>query len=163
MMKKSAIDHLKNNRYSIGTTNEKGLQVDKIYSSLGRHKKEWKARFLETYKFTLMVERNGGILMEMVSIPVITIICYLIGEIYKVIFKNKEDANKLIPVLLTLLGGVLGVLLYVADEEFIGTNSLVTALEIGLVSGASSTTTHQIIKQLSKKGFNSLDHKDINS
>ena len=101
--------------------------------------------------------------MEMVSIPVITIICYLIGEIYKVIFKNKEDANKLIPVLLTLLGGVLGILLYVADEEFIGTNSLITALEIGLVSGASSTTTHQIIKQLSKKGFNSLDHKDINS
>jgi len=37
---KSAIDHLKINRYSIGTINEKGLQVDKIYSSLGRHKKE---------------------------------------------------------------------------------------------------------------------------
>jgi len=64
---KSAIDHLKINRYSIGTINEKGLQVDKIYSSLGRHKKEWKARFLETYKFTLTVERKGEILIEMLA------------------------------------------------------------------------------------------------
>ena len=43
--------------------------------------------------------------MENVGIPIIVIICYMIGEAYKLIFKNKET-YKIIPIITTLFGGV---------------------------------------------------------
>jgi len=89
--------------------------------------------------------------MEFITVPVITIICYAIGEIYKVVFKSKENMYKLIPSLLTLLGGVIGVLMYLVDAENLEVTNIVSALEIGLVSGAASTGLHQVIKQLIKK------------
>lgn len=89
--------------------------------------------------------------MEFTSIPVIVLFCYLIGEIYKVVFKSKESLYKLIPILLTLLGGLIGVVMYLIDESYLGVTSVVSALEIGLISGASSTGMHQVLKQLSKK------------
>ena len=51
--------------------------------------------------------------MENVGIPIIVIICYMIGEAYKLIFKNKET-YKIIPIITTLAGGVIGVILYVS-------------------------------------------------
>ena len=89
--------------------------------------------------------------MEFIAIPVIVILCYLIGEIYKVVFKNKEDLYKLIPSFLTLLGGLLGMMLHFIDESYLGVTSMVSALEIGLISGSASTGLHQVIKQLIKK------------
>lgn len=89
--------------------------------------------------------------MEFISIPVIVMLCYLAGEIYKVVFKNKENIYKLIPVLLTLMGGVIGVVMYLVDEDYLKVTSMISALEIGLISGAASTGTNQIIKQLKKK------------
>ena len=78
---------------------------------------------------------------------VIVIICYLIGEVYKVIFKDKQNAYKLIPVILTIIGGVLGILVYLTNKE----GNLIDNLLVGLISGASSTGTNQIIKQLFEK------------
>ena len=78
---------------------------------------------------------------------VIVIICYLIGEVYKVIFKDKQNAYKLIPVILTITGGVLGILVYLTNKE----GNLIDYLLVGLISGASSTGTNQIIKQLFEK------------
>ena len=79
--------------------------------------------------------------MEFTSIPIIVIICYLIGEIYKL--------YKLIPILNALLGGVLGVLIYFTNKEILLNGSNIwTALGIGIVSGVSSTGTNQIIKQI---------------
>lgn len=89
--------------------------------------------------------------MEFTSVPIIVILCYLIGEIYKVVFKGNEKAHKLIPSLLTLLGGLMGVVLYFADQEYLGVAGIVSALEIGLISGSASTGIHQILKQLTKK------------
>ena len=78
---------------------------------------------------------------------VIVIICYLIGEVYKVIFKDKQNAYKLIPVILTITGGVLGILVYLTNKE----GNILDYLLVGLISGASSTGTNQIIKQLFEK------------
>ena len=89
--------------------------------------------------------------MEFISIPIIVIICYLVGEIYKVVFKNKQEVYKLIPVLLTLMGGVLGVILFEIDEAYLGVNSIVSALEIGLISGSASTGTYELVKKLWNK------------
>ena len=36
--------------------------------------------------------------MEFISVPIIVVICYIVGEIYKVLFKNKQQLYKLIPI-----------------------------------------------------------------
>ena len=87
--------------------------------------------------------------MELSSIPIIVIISYMIGEIYKVIFKNKESMYKLIPIVVSLTGGILGILIYLTNKEMIlDANNIWVAMFIGIISGASATNANQIIKQL---------------
>ena len=87
--------------------------------------------------------------MELSSIPIIVIISYTIGEIYKVIFKNKESMYKLIPIVVSLTGGILGILIYLTNKEMIlDANNIWVAMLIGIISGASATNANQIIKQL---------------
>ena len=89
--------------------------------------------------------------MEFTCVPIIIIICYMVGEIYKVIFKNKKNVYKLIPIIVTITGGMLSILIYLTSKEIIlNADNIWIALEIGLVSGASATTTNQIIKQVFK-------------
>ena len=90
--------------------------------------------------------------MEFSSVPIIIIISYMIGEIYKVIFKGKEDMYKLIPIVVSIIGGILGVLIYLTNKEMIlDANNIWVAMLIGIVSGASATNANQIIKQLFEK------------
>ena len=87
--------------------------------------------------------------MEFTSVPIIIIICYMIGEIYKVIFKSKESLYKLIPIVISITGGIIGILIFLTNPELIlNVTNVWTALVVGIVSGASATTTNQIIKQL---------------
>ena len=91
--------------------------------------------------------------MEYERIPVIIILCYVIGEIYKYVFRKKKEAYKLIPFISSLLGGIIGVLMYLSKSSEISEgNDIWIALGIGMVSGASATGTNQIIKQLFLKG-----------
>ena len=91
--------------------------------------------------------------MDFTSIPIIVLCCYIIGEIYKVLFKNKQEAYKLIPILVAILGGVLGVLIYfTAPEMLFNAENFWIALGIGIVSGFSSTGANQVVKQLLTKG-----------
>ena len=88
--------------------------------------------------------------MENVGIPIIVIICYMIGELYKLIFKNKET-YKIIPIITTLFGGVIGVIIYYTNPSvLLNPTDVWTALLLGFISGAGSTGTNQIIKQLFK-------------
>ena len=90
--------------------------------------------------------------MELSSIPIIVIISYMVGEIYKVIFKNKESMYKLIPIVVSLTGGILGILIYLTNKEMIlDANNIWVAMFIGIISGASATNANQIIKQLFNK------------
>lgn len=90
--------------------------------------------------------------MELTSIPIIVVMCYLVGEIYKVIFNKKSKLYKLIPILVAILGGVLGVLIYYTNPEIIlNAKNIWMAISIGVISGLSSTGTNQIIKQMSTK------------
>lgn len=87
--------------------------------------------------------------MEFTSIPIIVIICYIIGEIYKVLFKNNKDLYKLIPMILACFGGLLGILIFLTNPEImLNVSNAWTALGIGIVSGVSSTGTNQIIKKI---------------
>ena len=89
--------------------------------------------------------------MDIISIPVIVIICYVIGELIKVVFKNK--INKNIPIIVTTIGGILGVLIYLTNRELLmGIDIIYSSIVIGLISGSSSTGTNELIKKVFKEG-----------
>ena len=90
--------------------------------------------------------------MDFTSVPIIVVCCYMIGEIYKVLFRNKQETYMLIPVLVAVIGGFLGVLIYYTTPEIIfNVNNPWIALGIGIMSGFSSTGTNQVIKQIYKE------------
>lgn len=90
--------------------------------------------------------------MKFVSIPIIVICCYILGEIYKFIFFKKQNFYKLIPMVVSIIGGVFGIVIFSNNSEIICNASNVwEALLIGIISGASSTGTNQMIKQIFNK------------
>ena len=93
--------------------------------------------------------------MNFYTVPIIILLCYLFGEIFKVIFKNKKDLYKLIPVIVCILGGVLGAVIYMTTPCVItNADNVWTSIGTGIVSGASSTGANQIIKQIFKSEWN---------
>ncbi len=88
-------------------------------------------------------------------VPIIVIISYMMGEIYKVLFKNHKSLYKLIPIFVCFFGAILSVLIYKTNRELLfNVQSIWDALYIGILSGASATSTNQIIKQIFKKEKN---------
>ena len=72
-------------------------------------------------------------------VPVIVVACVIVGYIIKVTPPFAKIANNYIPLIVTLLGAVLGVL----------TNGLtLEAIVYGAVSGLASTGLHQVFTQL---------------
>lgn len=91
--------------------------------------------------------------MNITSVPIIVICCYITGEIYKGVFCNKKETYKYIPIFLVTLGGVLGgVIYFTAPQMIFGVNNVWSAIGIGITSGASSTGANQIIKQIFSEG-----------
>lgn len=85
--------------------------------------------------------------MNLTGIPIIVIICYLIGEIYKMLFEEK--VFKYIPVVLAICGGVIGIVIYFSNPEILANvENIWIAFGVGVSSGVSATGTNQIIKQL---------------
>ena len=90
--------------------------------------------------------------MEYASIPVVLALCYLAGEICKLLFSKKEELNRLIPLICTVLGGILGIVIFFTAPEMLpGAANVWAALEIGLVTGAGSTGANQLARQLFTK------------
>lgn len=57
--------------------------------------------------------------MEMVSIPVITILCYFLGEFFKLVILRKKKRYKYIPIIVGGIGGILGLLIYYISPELL--------------------------------------------
>lgn len=91
--------------------------------------------------------------MKMIAteVPIIIIICYIVGEIYKFAFRNKTELYKLIPILMAIVGGLIGILIFITNQESLLIDNVWNAILIGIVSGESATGTNQIIKQIFKK------------
>ena len=91
-------------------------------------------------------------IMEYVSIPVITIICYLFGEFFKLVVLKKKNRFKYIPIIVGGIGGALGLIIYfVSPELLFGTTNPFVAVAIGIVSGLASTGGNELVKQILKK------------
>jgi hypothetical protein len=85
--------------------------------------------------------------MELIGIPSIVVISYMITEIFKV-FINK----KYLPIVAGISGGCLGVLSFVLQIDIMPAHDIITALAIGIISGLAATGSNQIIKQIKKEG-----------
>ncbi len=90
--------------------------------------------------------------MEIISIPVITIICYLLGEFFKLIILRKKKRYKYIPIIVGGIGGALGLMIYfISPELLLNTTNPFVAIAIGIISGLASTGGNELVKQILKK------------
>ncbi len=90
--------------------------------------------------------------MEIISIPVITIICYLLGEFFKLIILRKKKRYKYIPIIVGGIGGVLGLMIYfISPELLLNITNPFVAIAIGIISGLASTGGNELVKQILKK------------
>lgn len=80
------------------------------------------------------------------TVLAITVIAYVIGEAVKVIPVIK---NELIPVIVAISGGVLGVVGMHVIPDF-PAQDILNAVAVGMVSGLASTGVNQAFKQLVK-------------
>ena len=102
--------------------------------------------------------------MAFTSVPIIVICCYILGEIIKLIFKKRKTAYRAIPVVLSVAGGCLGIIVFKSNPEMLYESANIwDAMGIGIVSGASATGANQIIKQIFfKNGKSKEDGEDDN-
>lgn len=81
------------------------------------------------------------------TVLAITVITYVIGEAAKVIPVVK---NELIPVIVAIAGGILGVVGMHVIPDF-PAQDILNAVAVGMVSGLASTGVNQAYKQLFTK------------
>lgn len=99
--------------------------------------------------------------MNFTAVPIIVICCYLCGEIYKAILRNHTNAYRFIPLVTSVLGGILGVVIFLTNPEVIlDAPNIWIALGVGIVSGASATGANQIIKQIFQQTNEDTENKE---
>ncbi|MBR4472499.1 MAG: phage holin family protein [Oscillospiraceae bacterium] len=81
-----------------------------------------------------------------VSVPVIAVICFLVGEAVKLAPINRDW----IPVICGLCGGALGVVAMKFMPEF-PAHDILTAIAVGIVSGWASCGVYETIKNVTIK------------
>lgn len=102
--------------------------------------------------------------MNFTAVPIIVICCYLCGEIYKAIFRNHTNAYRFIPLVTSVLGGILGVVIFLTNPEVIlDAPNIWIALGVGIVSGASATGANQIIKQIFQQTNDDTENKEADN
>lgn len=80
------------------------------------------------------------------GVAAITVIAYIIG----LVVKASPLADKWIPIICGLTGGVLGVVGMFLMPEF-PANDFISAAAVGIVSGLASTGADQVFKQAKKE------------
>ena len=98
--------------------------------------------------------------MDFISVPIIVVCCYIVGELFKLIFKNKQEAYNYIPIITAVMGGALGILIFYTNPEIIMAQNPWSALGMGIISGSSATGTNQIIKQIFKRKENTTNKEE---
>lgn len=87
--------------------------------------------------------------MQYVGIPSIIIICYLIGEIFKLLVLKKKSKYKYVPIIVGTTGGLLGLLAYyISPSIVLDVESPFIATSLGIVSGLASTGSYEVITKL---------------
>lgn len=85
---------------------------------------------------------------EIITLPVISALCYLIIEGIKVFINKNGKVMKLLPIISALIGAILGVLIHLLEPESITSGNVVEAILIGLISGLGATGSNQLFKHI---------------
>ena len=85
--------------------------------------------------------------MELIGIPAIVVISYMITETFKMFINNKY-----LPIVAGISGGVLGVISFVLQIDIMPATDIISALAIGIISGLAATGSNQILKQMKSEG-----------
>ena len=85
-------------------------------------------------------------LFGLASVAGITMICYLVG----MAVKASPVDDKWIPIIVGVVGGILGVVGLLTGMPEFPANDVINAIAIGIASGLAATGANQIGKQLSK-------------
>ena len=91
--------------------------------------------------------------MDKMVIPSITVICYLMGEFFKIFILKEKEKYKYIPVIVGFIGGILGIIMNLVSPFA----SIFNSIMIGIISGLASTGADQVIKQILKGEGNGKD------
>lgn len=81
------------------------------------------------------------------TVVAIVVICYLVGVACKAISAIKDE---IIPVIVGLVGGALGVVGMYVIPDF-PAQDILNAVAVGISSGLASTGVNQVYKQLTKE------------
>ena len=85
---------------------------------------------------------------EFASCAAITIICYGIAEAIK---KANFIKEKFLPLILLVLGAVLGCVAFCIGMASFPANDIITALAVGIYSSMMAVGINQVIKQAGKE------------
>ena len=83
-------------------------------------------------------------ILGIIAVPAIAIICYLVG----IGVKASPLDDKFIPIIVGVIGGIIGVVAFLTGMPNFPANDVITAIAVGIVSGLASTGVNQIYKQL---------------
>ena len=86
-------------------------------------------------------------ILGIIAVPAIAIICYLVG----LGVKATPLDDKFIPIIVGVVGGIIGTVAYLTGMPNFPANDVITAIAVGIVSGLASTGINQIYKQLNGK------------
>lgn len=86
---------------------------------------------------------------DFIAIPAIVVICWFVGMCIKTL-GTSELADRLIPVIVGVVGGILGAIIFFVYPGLIPVDNVFNAIATGIVSGMSATGIDQIVKQLKK-------------
>ena len=84
-------------------------------------------------------------ILDVTQVVAIVVICYLAGLGVKV----SPIKDEIIPVIVGVLGGILGIVGMLVMPDF-PADDILNAIAIGIVSGLASTGVNQAYKQLTK-------------
>lgn len=86
-------------------------------------------------------------ILGIIAVPAIAIICYLVG----MGVKASPLDDKFIPIIVGVVGGIIGTVAYLTGMPNFPANDVITAIAVGIVSGLASTGINQICKQFKGK------------
>ena len=85
--------------------------------------------------------------MELIGIPGIVVISYMITEIFKTFIKKRY-----LPIVAGITGCGLGIVSYLLKISIMPAEDIITAAAIGIISGLAATGSNEVIKRIKKEG-----------
>lgn len=83
-------------------------------------------------------------------VPLIAGLCFSFIEMLKRTFKNNKKLKNAYPLISTIFGALLGVIIFVLDPFVMQTDSMFTCIFMGMTSGLSATGGNEMVQRIKK-------------